>query len=100
MAKKRKTRLYYREGRGWYADLRDHSEVGGRREALKAPGPRFTTQDQDEAISPYTLMRELGHSSLGLIERTYGHLLHVRDRSARLEFREAQVVSMEERRRA
>jgi len=37
-------------------------------------------------------MRELGHSSLSLIEKTYGHLLEVRHRSAVAEYHEPSVV--------
>ncbi len=44
--KRKKDRLYFREGRGWYADLRDKS---GRLEAMIPPGSRRATQDRDEA---------------------------------------------------
>lgn len=43
---------------------------------------RIQTTDHGRPISPYTLMRELGHSGLGLIEKTYGHLQATRSRSA------------------
>ena len=50
MPRKKQARLYYREGRGWYADNRDHADVGGRREAMVPKGERFATRDQDEAM--------------------------------------------------
>lgn len=36
---------------------------------------RIQTLDRGAPISPFKVMRELGHRSLSLIERTYGHLL-------------------------
>ena len=42
---------------------------------------RLQTTDNGQAVSPYTVMRELGHSSIGLIEKIYGHLLNVRHRA-------------------
>ena len=53
---------------------------------------RLQTMDHGRPVSPYTVMRELGHSSLALIEKTYGHLLEVRHRSAVVEDREATTV--------
>lgn len=53
---------------------------------------RLQTTDQGAPVSPYTLMRELGHSSLKLIEDTYGHLTHTRHRSPVVEYREGKVV--------
>lgn len=49
-------------------------------------------------MSPYTLMRELGHSSLELIENTYGHLGQTRHRSEVVEYRETELVDIEEAR--
>ena len=46
---------YYRTGRGFYGDFRG---LGGKREALKAPGSKTATQDQDEALRLYTERRE------------------------------------------
>lgn len=51
MARRRKSRLYYREGRGWYMDLRD---IGGRQCACRPPGQRFATHDPDEAARSLT----------------------------------------------
>lgn len=49
MSKARKRdRLYWREGRAW-GDFRDYADVGGRREALKAPGTGQATEDEDLA---------------------------------------------------
>lgn len=50
MPRKKQSRLYYREGRGWYADNRDYADVGGRREAMTPKGGRFATKGQDEAM--------------------------------------------------
>ena len=61
---------------------------------------RLQTMDNGQAVSPYTVMRELGHSSIGLIEKTYGHHMDVRHRADVLEYREAEVVDLEKRRRA
>ena len=61
---------------------------------------RLQTMDHGQPVSPYTVMRELGHSSIGLIEKTYGHLLNVRRRAEVVEYREAEVVDLEKRRRA
>ena len=36
---------------------------------------RLQTLHHGAPVSPYTVMRELGHSSIQLIERTYGHLI-------------------------
>jgi integrase len=50
--RKRKSRIYWREqggvGRAWF-DGRDYRDVGGRLEALVAPGERFATTDPDVA---------------------------------------------------
>ena len=51
-------------------------------------------------VSPYTVMRELGHRSLKLIEETYGHLQQIRHRSSVVEYREVTVTPIAERRRA
>ncbi|MEX1256133.1 MAG: tyrosine-type recombinase/integrase [Gemmatimonadota bacterium] len=58
---------------------------------------RLQTMDHGQPVSAYTVMRELGHSSLSLIEKTYGHLLEVRVRSAVVEYREAKVVPFRKR---
>lgn len=47
---------------------------------------RLQTLDHGEPVSPYTVMRELGHGSLGMIERHYGHLLSVRRRRPAVEY--------------
>ena len=51
MARRKKDRFYLREGRGWYADLRDYSDVGGKREAMKPVGGDRATEDRDEAVT-------------------------------------------------
>lgn len=47
------TRMYYREGRGWYADFRSYAAEGGRLEALKPQGAKRATQDPDLARTLY-----------------------------------------------
>lgn len=59
---------------------------------------RLQTLDHGQPVSPYTVMRELGHSSLSLIERTYGHLMQTRHRSPVVEYREAKLVDISEAR--
>ncbi len=59
---------------------------------------RLQTLDHGQPVSPFTVMRELGHSSIGLIEKTYGHLLNVRHRADVVEYREAEVVELQQRR--
>lgn len=49
MGRRRGSRLYWREGRGWYADLREFADVGGRREAMIPEGPDRATVDADQA---------------------------------------------------
>ena len=44
-------------------------------------------------------MRELGHSSIQLIEQTYGHLMNTRHWARVVEYKEAKVVDLGERRR-
>ena len=59
---------------------------------------RLQTMDNGQPVSPYTVMRELGQSSIGLIEKTYGHYSNVRHRAPVLEYREADVVDLYRRR--
>lgn len=61
---------------------------------------RLQTMDNGQPVSPYTVMRELGHSSIGLIEKTYGHYSNVRHRAPVVEYREAEVVDLNQRKRA
>ena len=46
------------------------------------------------------ILADLGLSSIGLIEKTYGHHMDVRHRGDVLEYREAEVVDLEKRREA
>lgn len=55
---------------------------------------RLQTTDHGAPVSPYTVMRELGHTSLELIERTYGHLLRASHRAEVVEYREARVLAL------
>ena len=61
---------------------------------------RLQTMDNGQPVSPYTVMRELGHSSIGLIEKTYGHYSNVRHRAPVVEYREAEVVDLNSRKQA
>jgi hypothetical protein len=54
----------------------------------------FLIVDHGHRISPFTGMRELGHRSLTLIEKTYGHLLDTLDRSPVVAYRETTVVEI------
>lgn len=48
---------------------------------------RLQTTEGGMPVSPYTVSREMGHHSLSMIERTYGHLGTVRHRSDVVEYR-------------
>jgi integrase len=61
---------------------------------------RIQTLDRGEPVSVFTVAREMGHKGTNLIEDTYGHLQNDRNRSEAVEYREATVVSLEERRAA
>ena len=58
MSKRKQTRLYWREGRGWYADLRSFADVGGKREAMKPEGSRGATDDEDMANRIYLVRKD------------------------------------------
>ncbi|MFC1530673.1 tyrosine-type recombinase/integrase [Gemmatimonadota bacterium] len=47
---------------------------------------RLQTLDQGLPVSPYRVARELGHSSVTLLERTYGHLLQHPKRTEVVEY--------------
>ena len=51
---------------------------------------RLQTLDQGAPVSLYTVSRELGHSSLAMVERTYAHLGEVRHRADVVEYRAEQ----------
>ncbi len=55
---------------------------------------RLQTLDHGHPISAFTVMRELGHRSLTLIEKTYGHLMDTRHRSPVVAYRETAVVEL------
>ncbi len=48
----------------------------------------------------FTVMQEMGHRDLSLIERVYGHLQKDRQRLAVVEYREATVTELKQARRA
>lgn len=51
---------------------------------------RLQTLDGDAPVSPFTVVRELGHGSPRMVDKVYGHLGTVRHRAAVVEFRAAQ----------
>jgi integrase len=51
---------------------------------------RLQTLDHGAPVSLYTVSRELGHSSLAMVERTYAHLGEVRHRAEVVEYQAAQ----------
>ena len=55
---------------------------------------RLQTPDSGAPISVYTVMRELGHSTVSLIEKTYGHLPDVRHRRPVVEYLETMVLEL------
>jgi len=53
---------------------------------------RLQTTDNGQPVSPYTVMRELGHRDLTLIETTYGHLQGVRSRLDEVRYEESRML--------
>ena len=51
---------------------------------------RLQTLDHGAPVSIYTVSRELGHSSLAMVERTYAHLGTIRHRAEVVEYRTEQ----------
>jgi hypothetical protein len=51
MGRKRQSRIY-QKGQRWYGDFRDFKDVGGKQEALVAPGERYATDDEEVALKP------------------------------------------------
>src|SRR5688572_11153298 len=47
-SRKRKSRIWWRNGRAW-GDFRDYADVGGKREPLRFAGERVSTEDADVA---------------------------------------------------
>lgn len=48
---------------------------------------RLQTLDHGHPVSPYTVSRELGHSSTTMVERVYSHLGEIRHRAEEVEYR-------------
>lgn len=48
---------------------------------------RLQTLDHGQPVAPWTVARELGHASTNMIERVYGHLGLVRQRSEDVAYR-------------
>lgn len=61
---------------------------------------RLQTIDHGEPVSIYTVARELGHTGIERIRRTYGHLQKRRSRLEEVRYEEADVVSLEDHRAA
>jgi integrase len=53
MKPKEHTRMYHRQGRGWYADYRNYAREGGGLEALIPEGARRATEDHAQATLLY-----------------------------------------------
>jgi integrase len=58
---------------------------------------RLQTLDGGAPVALWTVTRELGHGSVTMIERTYGHLLDVRQRLPVVEYRPVKVEQEEAR---
>ena len=74
------------------AEIDKHTTLHSLRHTYTAA--RLQTTDGGAPVSVYTVMRELGHSTLSLIEKTYGHLLDVRHRSSVVEYQETKVLKL------
>jgi integrase len=69
------------EAAGWKA-----GEIRSRIFRNTYAAARLQTLDGDAPVSPYTVSRELGHGSLAMLERIYGHLGAVRHRAPVVEY--------------
>jgi integrase len=58
---------------------------------------RLQTLDNGAPVALWTVVRELGHGSVTMIEQTYGHLLEVRHRLPVVEYRPLKVAREEAR---
>lgn len=85
----------------------EHRTVRYRNDAVTSVGRTFpgrvggcprAAPNHGAPVSPYTVMQVLGHSSLGLIEKTYGHLLNVQHRSPVVEYRRTELLELAARR--
>ena len=76
MAKKRSSRIYWRNGRAWF-DGRDFADVGGTQESLVPPGERYATKDPDVAAKMAAALvetfekRRRNRSLLGVVEERH-----------------------------
>lgn len=55
---------------------------------------RLQTLDQGAPVSPFTVAREMGHGGRSLVDRVYGHLGDVRQRSEVVEYRPAAIETI------
>lgn len=60
---------------------------------------RLQTLDNGAPVRPYTVSRELGHGSLAMIERIYGHLGQLRHRERVVAFPSARGVAFDRQRK-
>ena len=74
------------------AEIDKHTTLHSLRHTYTAA--RLQTTDSGAPISVYTVMRELGHSTVSLIEKTYGHLPDVRHRRPVVEYLETTVLEL------
>ncbi len=61
---------------------------------------RLQTLDNGAPVSIFTVAKELGHKSIDLIEKTYGHLLEERERLPIVRYRETKVIPLRHERAA
>lgn len=71
------------------------SETDGESFLSPLAAARPQTTDAGAPVSPYTVVKELGHGSPKPREEAYGHRMEPRSRSAEVEFREAEVINIE-----
>jgi hypothetical protein len=81
--------------RGWLDRIPSRAGLTGAPSAPRCFGTptvpaRLQTLDQGPPVSTYTVARELGHESEGMVRRVYAHLGEVRHRSDAVEYRVAQ----------
>jgi integrase len=58
---------------------------------------RLQTLDHGQPISIWTVVCELGHRDVNMVQDTYGHLMNTRHRATVVEYREAKVLEHKRR---
>ena len=74
------------------AEIEKHTTLHSLRHTYTAA--RLQTTDSGAPVSVYTVMRELGHATISLIEKTYGHLPDVRHRRPVVEYLETKLLEL------